>query len=63
MKVALSSGNQGQKLDSVLAKPLKSQAFAAPDKVAELVQRVCYNMQAQLWFLFRANNVSSYMNR
>lgn len=47
MKVALSSGNQGQKLDSVLAKPLKSQAFAAPDKVAELVQRVFYNMQSQ----------------
>ncbi|CAD6265300.1 unnamed protein product [Miscanthus lutarioriparius] len=40
VKVALSSGSQGQKLDSVLAKPLKTQAFASPDKVAELVQKV-----------------------
>uniref|UniRef100_A0A453RTB8 Uncharacterized protein n=1 Tax=Aegilops tauschii subsp. strangulata TaxID=200361 RepID=A0A453RTB8_AEGTS len=28
-----------QNLDSVLAKPLKTQAFASPDKVAELVQK------------------------
>ncbi|CAL9162414.1 unnamed protein product [Musa hybrid cultivar] len=48
VKVALSSGNQGQKLDSVLAKPLKSQAFAAPDKVAELVQRVATALQQDL---------------
>ncbi|CAL9095340.1 unnamed protein product [Musa textilis] len=48
VKVALSSGNQGQKLDSVLAKPLKSQAFAAPDKVAELVQWVATALQQDL---------------
>ncbi|KAJ3704870.1 hypothetical protein LUZ61_008575 [Rhynchospora tenuis] len=40
VKAALSSANQGQKSDSVLAKPLKSQAFASPDKVAEVVQKV-----------------------
>lgn len=48
VKVALSSGNQGQKLDSVLAKPLKSQAFAAPDKVAELVQKVSDQVAAAI---------------
>ncbi|URE08180.1 Sec34-like family [Musa troglodytarum] len=48
VKVALSSGNQGPKLDSVVAKPLKSQAFAAPDKVAELVQRVATALQQDL---------------
>ncbi|KAJ1700483.1 hypothetical protein LUZ63_000262 [Rhynchospora breviuscula] len=40
VKAALSSANQGQKSDSVLAKPLKNQAFASPDKVAEVVQKV-----------------------
>ena len=44
VKVALSSGSQGQKLDSVLAKPLKTQAFASPDKVAELVQKVPFRI-------------------
>ncbi|WOK92079.1 conserved oligomeric Golgi complex subunit 3 [Canna indica] len=48
VKVALSSGNQGQKLDSVLSKPLKNQAFAAPDKVAELVQKVATAIQKDL---------------
>lgn len=42
MKVALSSANQGQKSDSVLARPLKNQAFASPDKVTELVKKVCH---------------------
>ncbi|XP_058001885.1 conserved oligomeric Golgi complex subunit 3 isoform X3 [Hevea brasiliensis] len=40
VKVALSSGNQNQKVDSIMAKPLKDQAFATPDKVAELVQKI-----------------------
>uniref|UniRef100_A0A0E0ICR1 Conserved oligomeric Golgi complex subunit 3 n=1 Tax=Oryza nivara TaxID=4536 RepID=A0A0E0ICR1_ORYNI len=48
VKVALSSGSQGQKLDSVLAKPLKTQAFASPDKVAELVQKVGTAIQQDL---------------
>ncbi|KAG8087476.1 hypothetical protein GUJ93_ZPchr0010g8048 [Zizania palustris] len=48
VKVALSSGSQGQKLDSVLAKPLKTQAFASPDKVAELVQKVWTAIQQDL---------------
>ncbi|XP_072997386.1 conserved oligomeric Golgi complex subunit 3 [Typha latifolia] len=48
VKVALSSGNQSQKLDSVLAKPLKNQAFAAPEKVAELVQKVASALQEDL---------------
>jgi len=57
VKVALSSGSQGQKLDSVLAKPLKTQAFASPDKVAELVQKVPfrilqYIMQEYMCFPF-----------
>ncbi|KAM0908903.1 hypothetical protein ACQ4PT_015170 [Festuca glaucescens] len=48
VKVALSAGSQGQKLDSVLAKPLKTQAFASPDKVAELVQKVGTAIQEDL---------------
>lgn len=48
VKVALSSGHQEQKLDSVLAKPLKSQAFASPDKLAELVQKVGTAIQQKL---------------
>lgn len=39
MKVAM-SGSQNQKGELVMAKPLKDQAFATPDKVAELVQKV-----------------------
>ncbi|KAK3121853.1 hypothetical protein QOZ80_8BG0661830 [Eleusine coracana subsp. coracana] len=48
VKVALSSGSQGQKLDSVLARPLKTQAFASPDKVVELVQKVATAIQQDL---------------
>ncbi|KAF1887450.1 hypothetical protein Lal_00040504 [Lupinus albus] len=48
VKVALSSGGQNQKLDSAMAKPLKDQAFATPDKVAELVQKVRTAIQEQL---------------
>lgn len=48
VKVALSSGNQNQKLESVMAKPLKDQAFATPDKVAELVQKVSAAIQQEL---------------
>ncbi|PIA43266.1 hypothetical protein AQUCO_02000593v1 [Aquilegia coerulea] len=48
VKVALSSSNQEQKPDSVLAKPLKNQAFATPDKVAELVQTVGVSIQQEL---------------
>lgn len=40
MKVALSTGGQNQKTESGMAKPLKDQAFATPDKVAELGQKV-----------------------
>ncbi|KAG2699275.1 hypothetical protein I3843_07G184700 [Carya illinoinensis] len=48
VKFALSSGNQNQKLESVMAKPLKDQAFATPDKVAELVQKVSTAIQQEL---------------
>lgn len=48
VKVALSSGNQNQKVDSLVAKPLKDQAFATPDKVAELVQKVTAAIQQEL---------------
>ncbi|BFG39531.1 conserved oligomeric Golgi complex subunit 3 isoform X1 [Prunus yedoensis var. nudiflora] len=48
VKVAMSSGSQNQKAESVLAKPLKDQAFATPDKVAELVQKVAAAIQQEL---------------
>ncbi|KAJ6891360.1 hypothetical protein NC651_024759 [Populus alba x Populus x berolinensis] len=48
VKLALSSGSQNQKVDSVMAKPLKDQAFATPDKVAELVQKVNAAIQQEL---------------
>ncbi|KAF7837597.1 conserved oligomeric Golgi complex subunit 3 [Senna tora] len=48
VKVALSSGGQNQKLESVMTKPLREQAFATPDKVAELVQKVRDAIQEQL---------------
>ncbi|KAL5572282.1 hypothetical protein UlMin_021879 [Ulmus minor] len=48
VKVALSSGNQNQKLESSMSKPLKDQAFATPDKVAELVQKVSAAIQQEL---------------
>ncbi|PSS24690.1 Conserved oligomeric Golgi complex subunit 3 like [Actinidia chinensis var. chinensis] len=48
VKVALSSSNPNQKLESATAKPLKDQAFATPDKVAELVQKVSSAIQEEL---------------
>ncbi|CAH2067067.1 unnamed protein product [Thlaspi arvense] len=48
IKVALSTGTQNPKVDSVMAKPLKEQAFATPDKVAELVQKVYAAIQQEL---------------
>ncbi|XP_026457270.1 conserved oligomeric Golgi complex subunit 3-like [Papaver somniferum] len=44
VKGALSSGSQDRKPDSALAKPLRTRAFATPDKVTELVQKVSYNV-------------------
>ncbi|KAK1551278.1 hypothetical protein Q3G72_033207 [Acer saccharum] len=40
VKVSLSSAGQNQRVDSVMGKTLKEQAFATPDMVAELVQKV-----------------------
>ncbi|KAI3762323.1 hypothetical protein L1987_52749 [Smallanthus sonchifolius] len=48
VKVALSSGGQNQKLESAMGKPLKDQAFATPDKVVEIVQKVNVAMQNEL---------------
>ncbi|KAJ0442772.1 putative oligomeric Golgi complex, subunit 3, cullin repeat-like-containing domain superfamily [Helianthus annuus] len=48
VKVALSSGAQNQKLESAMGKPLKDQAFATPNKVAEIVQKVNAAMQNEL---------------
>lgn len=48
VKVALSSGSQNQKVDNLLAKPLRDQAFATPDKVTELVQKVRSAIQEEL---------------
>ncbi|KAL2503381.1 sec34-like family protein [Forsythia ovata] len=48
VKVALSSGSQNQKVESAIAKPLKDQAFATPEKVAELVQKVSSAIQQEL---------------
>ncbi|KAK0571194.1 hypothetical protein LWI29_012311 [Acer saccharum] len=39
VKVSLSSAGQNQRVDSVMGKTLKEQAFATPDMVAELVQK------------------------
>ncbi|CAL9240535.1 unnamed protein product [Arabidopsis halleri] len=36
IKAALSSGTQNQKVNSVMAKPMKEQAFATPDNVKTL---------------------------
>ncbi|KAI8553255.1 hypothetical protein RHMOL_Rhmol05G0001400 [Rhododendron molle] len=48
LKVALSSGSPNQKIESPMAKPLKDQAFATPDKVAELVQKVSVTIHQEL---------------
>lgn len=40
VRAVLSSGVQNKKEDSVLAKPLRSHAFAAPEKITELTQKV-----------------------
>lgn len=47
VKVAVSSGTN-QKLETVMAKPLKEQAFATPEKVSELVQKVSSMIQQEL---------------
>ncbi|KAK4854252.1 hypothetical protein QYF36_021161 [Acer negundo] len=48
VKVSLNSAGQNQKVDSIMGKPLKEQAFATPDKVAELVQKVNTAIQQEL---------------
>ncbi|KAK8937019.1 hypothetical protein KSP39_PZI012323 [Platanthera zijinensis] len=48
VKAVLSSGAQNKKEDSVLAKPLRSHAFAAPEKLAELTQKVSDTLQHEL---------------
>ncbi|KAG9459772.1 hypothetical protein H6P81_004280 [Aristolochia fimbriata] len=48
VKGKFSTGGQDQKMDSVLSKPLRDQAFATPEKVAELVQKVTATMQQEL---------------
>ncbi|XP_057537707.1 conserved oligomeric Golgi complex subunit 3 [Amaranthus tricolor] len=48
VKVAFSSGSPSQKLENVMVKPLKEQAFATPEKVSELVQKVSSTMQNEL---------------
>ncbi|XP_022971381.1 conserved oligomeric Golgi complex subunit 3 [Cucurbita maxima] len=46
--VKVASGHQNQKLESILEKPLRDQAFATPEKVVELVQKVNAAIQQQL---------------
>uniref|UniRef100_A0A7N1A554 Conserved oligomeric Golgi complex subunit 3 n=1 Tax=Kalanchoe fedtschenkoi TaxID=63787 RepID=A0A7N1A554_KALFE len=48
VKVSLSAGSQGQQTEPVMRKALKEQAFATPDKVAELVQKVSMAIQQEL---------------
>ncbi|KAE8678725.1 hypothetical protein F3Y22_tig00111402pilonHSYRG00160 [Hibiscus syriacus] len=48
VKVALSSGTRNQKINLVMAKPLKEQAFATPEAVTELVQKVHSAIQQEL---------------
>ncbi|KAK6784044.1 hypothetical protein RDI58_017498 [Solanum bulbocastanum] len=47
VKVAL-SGSQNKKLESGIAKPLKEHAFASPEKIAELLQKVNTAMDEDL---------------
>lgn len=47
VKVALSSGEQSKK-DSSIQKPLKDHAFATPEKVAELIEKVSAAIQQEL---------------
>ncbi|KAL1566824.1 Golgi transport complex subunit 3 [Salvia divinorum] len=46
VKVALSSGSHNQ--ESAISKPLKGQAFATPEKIAEVVQKVESAIQQEL---------------
>lgn len=55
VKVALSSGSQ--KPESAISKPLKEQAFATPEKIAELVQKV----YMQIHSVFESNNVVNFV--
>ncbi|XP_021756744.1 conserved oligomeric Golgi complex subunit 3-like isoform X2 [Chenopodium quinoa] len=48
VKATVSSGSQNQKLETVRAKPLKEQAFATPEKVSELLQKVNSTIQQEL---------------
>ncbi|XP_065849843.1 conserved oligomeric Golgi complex subunit 3 [Euphorbia lathyris] len=48
VRVALSSSGQNDKVESMMAKPLKDQAFATPDKVSELVLKVNTAIQQDL---------------
>ncbi|CAM8997778.1 unnamed protein product [Rhodiola kirilowii] len=48
VRVALSSSNQDQQSAPVMKRPLKEQAFATPDKVAELVQKVRTAIEQEL---------------
>ncbi|CAN6563587.1 unnamed protein product [Malus baccata var. baccata] len=47
-KVTAVKASQNQKVESVMSKPIKDQAFATPDKVAELVQKVAAAIQQEL---------------
>ncbi|KAL3535471.1 hypothetical protein ACH5RR_003932 [Cinchona calisaya] len=48
VKVAVFSAAQNQKLESSIAKPLKDHAFATPEKVAELIEKVNAAVQNEL---------------
>ncbi|CAN1761348.1 Conserved oligomeric Golgi complex subunit 3 [Linum perenne] len=48
VKVAFSAGGQSQRADSIMSKPIKDQAFASPEKVAELVQKINAAIQSEL---------------
>ncbi|KAL8160894.1 hypothetical protein V2J09_012383 [Rumex salicifolius] len=48
VKAAASPGIQSQNLDPLRTKPLKEQAFATPEKVAELFEKVRTAMQQEL---------------
>ncbi|XP_020593355.1 conserved oligomeric Golgi complex subunit 3 [Phalaenopsis equestris] len=48
VKAVLSAGAQDKKENSVLAKPLRSHAFATPDRIVELIQKVSENLEQEL---------------
>lgn len=59
VKGALSSVSQNQKVESAINRSLKDQAFATPEKVAELVQKVYFEFRVSLFCVISVQFPSS----